>query len=447
MKKNRKGFTLTELLAIIVIISILITLAVPAILKYIKLSKDKMNISNAVNTANSVLAYYTSSRMKEGMTYDLNSINSKNLLGKELHKSPYGYPYDDSSYVYVDSSNQIYICLLDTFGNAIGLIDDKGELNSISLKEIDKTYKILKLDKTKRCKAYSENGGGLSGGNDGENIKLSKLILGNNNSNVLPNIPTLNNEYSIAGDPVGLYVSTDTNDGKSTYYFRGNVENNYVEFGGNIWRIVRINEDGTIRLLLTDSIASFLYYPFNINYDNIDYMYFSNSDVEQGIKRAVDTWYNDELKASEKYIADTNFCEKYKVSPSTTYYTAGNETVISYENYIANFKCSTDSNGKGILKSKIGLLSYDEAIHAGTYPNKKSDSYIKTKGNRVYWLISPAGFEEDYNSTAWYLGDENKLTNVQVSMIGSTVRPVISIYDRPATGSGTYDDPYVLNID
>ena len=32
-------------------------------------------------------------------------------------------------------------------------------------------------------------------------------------------------------------------------------------------------------------------------------------------------------------------------------------------------------------------------------------------------------------------------------MIGSTVRPVISIYDRPATGSGTYDDPYVLNID
>ena len=83
MKKNRKGFTLTELLAIIVIISILITLAVPAILKYIKLSKDKMNISNAVNTANSVLAYYTSSRMKEGMTYDLNSINSKNLLGNE----------------------------------------------------------------------------------------------------------------------------------------------------------------------------------------------------------------------------------------------------------------------------------------------------------------------------------------------------------------------------
>ena len=447
MKKNKKGFTLTELLAIIVIISILITLAVPAILKYIKLSKDKMNISNAVNTANSVLAYYTSSRMKEGMTYDLNSINSKNLLGKELHKSPYGYPYDDSSYVYVDSSNQIYICLLDTFGNAIGLIDDKGELNSISLKEIDKTYKILKLDKTKRCKAYSENGGGSSGGNDGENIKLSKLILGNNNINVLPNIPTLNNEYSIAGDPVGLYVSTDTNDGKSTYYFRGNVENNYVEFGGNIWRIVRINENGSIRLLLNDGINNNTrYYKINPSYNNYTYMYYSNSNVENGIKRTLDTWYNDNLKTYEDYIADTEFCEQFKVAWISSYATAGSVTVPLYSSYTSNFKCSNDGNGKGILTSKVGLLTYDEAVHAGNYHGKSSASYI-TNSNFNYWLMSPSGARNNYIASDWGVSDDGSIDSYTVDS-SLIVRPVISLKAGIlATGSGTTDDPYVLNID
>ena len=46
-------------------------------------------------------------------------------------------------------------------------------------------------------------------------------------------------------------------------------------------------------------------------------MYYSNSDVENGIKRTVDTWYNNNLKSYENYIADTELCEQYKVSPDT----------------------------------------------------------------------------------------------------------------------------------
>ena len=53
-------------------------------------------------------------------------------------------------------------------------------------------------------------------------------------------------------------------------------------------------------------------------------MYYSNSDVENGIKRTVDTWYNNNLKSYENYIADTELCEQYKVSPDTNF-TAGNE--------------------------------------------------------------------------------------------------------------------------
>ena len=45
----------------------------------------------------------------------------------------------------------------------------------------------------------------------------------------------------------GLYQGTD--DYGTAYYYRGNVKNNNVYFAGYYWRIVRINGDGSIRLM------------------------------------------------------------------------------------------------------------------------------------------------------------------------------------------------------
>ena len=45
----------------------------------------------------------------------------------------------------------------------------------------------------------------------------------------------------------GLYKSVD--DFGDTYYYRGNVKNNNVYFAGFYWQIIRINGDGSIRLL------------------------------------------------------------------------------------------------------------------------------------------------------------------------------------------------------
>ena len=46
---------------------------------------------------------------------------------------------------------------------------------------------------------------------------------------------------------VGLYKTSD--DYGDSYYFRGNIDNNYVEFAGYVWRIIRINGDGSIRMI------------------------------------------------------------------------------------------------------------------------------------------------------------------------------------------------------
>ena len=327
---------------------------------------------------------------------------------------------------------------------------------------------------------------------------LKDMLLYNND--IVKEEPTLTDSYDSAGDKLGLYVSTDTNDGRPTYYFRGgngcrgvamteeictllggtiftasisscrdksykyyftnnltqeqclanggiydeNAINNNLTFAGLMWRIVRINENGSIRLLLNDGINNNTKYKFNPTSNNYSYMYYSNSDVDNGVKRILDTWYDNNLKNYESYIADTEFCEQFKVALSSTWVTAGSVTVPLYSSYTSNFKCSTDGNGKVILTSKVGLLTIDEAVHAGNYYKKVSSSYI-TNSKYSYWLMSPAGASNDNYAHAWSV---SKDSGIQSPSSSSTlvVRPVISLKAGIlATGSGTKTDPYVIH--
>ena len=102
------------------------------------------------------------------------------------------------------------------------------------------------------------------------NVKKSKVVLKDEILKANPLItkePTLTTSSNNSNDESGLYASTDTNTSKPTYYFRGNVDNNYVKFAGFTWRIVRINEDGTIRIVMQDGINN-KYTKFNSNYNN-----------------------------------------------------------------------------------------------------------------------------------------------------------------------------------
>ena len=252
---------------------------------------------------------------------------------------------------------------------------------------------------------------------------LSTLILGTNNSNVLSATATLSDTYSSVGDASGLYKSTDEEtDGGATYFYRGAVTNNYVKFAGKMWKIIRINENGTIRLLSRKNIVN--YSSFNNTNDNKS-MYYSNSDVEGGAKYIVDTWYNDNLKNYENYIADTEFCEM-----------TGANLLDS------SFKCTPDRNGKGSLILKVGLLTYDEALHAGNHPNKDSNSYI-TDGT-LYCLMSPATLIGD--ATIFLVSKGGKIINShRVTGRICSIKPVISLKaDTLAIGSGTEADPYVV---
>ena len=48
----------------------------------------------------------------------------------------------------------------------------------------------------------------------------------------------------------GIYMTTNTESGKPVYYYRGNVDNNYVLFANGCWRIIRTTETGGVKLIL-----------------------------------------------------------------------------------------------------------------------------------------------------------------------------------------------------
>ena len=52
----------------------------------------------------------------------------------------------------------------------------------------------------------------------------------------------------------GLYMAED--DDGASYYYRGAVKNNYVSFAGFIWRIIRQNGDGSVRMIYSGKTTS-----------------------------------------------------------------------------------------------------------------------------------------------------------------------------------------------
>ena len=256
--------------------------------------------------------------------------------------------------------------------------------------------------------------------------------------------PTLTTSSNNTSDESGLYKSTATNTGEPTYYFRGNVENNYVSFAGFTWRIVRINEDGTIRIIMQDGINNKATYAFNSKYSNYTYMYYSNSNV----KTVLENWYQKNIVSQEdldnKVASGAYYCEQAKVSyPSSSQ--AGNTLLTSYLNYNPNYKCINDSNGKGIVNSKIGLLTYDEILFAGGYAAKNNNSYY-LYNNTNYFTMSPAGLSSsDSNYRVWHVNSLGYLGNPYAAHSDS-VRPLINLKSdiQISDGDGTINSPFVV---
>ena len=280
----------------------------------------------------------------------------------------------------------------------------------------------------------------------------------------------------------GLYQTID--DYGTTYYYRGNVKNNIVQFAGFYWQIVRINGDGSIRLIYngTEKNASGnrqminnTTVAFNTKYNAptyIGYMY-GNPDgatfdevhantTSSTIKTTVDDWYKTNIadKGYSSYVSNAvGFCGDRTLTGGDGISTSSYSYFGAYERYSKNaaqLTCpnkerdlytTTDSNvGNNSLTYPIGLITYDELVFAGMdgrHINKLSYIY----SNKYYWTMSPSIFSATGNRA--YIWSENNIGYMLEYWIANDLgaRPVINLkFDVKITGgTGTANDPFVVD--
>ena len=323
---------------------------------------------------------------------------------------------------------------------------------------------------------------------------LAETILANNE--VKAPITTPGAAISTASE--ALLASTEDDYGTS-YYFRGAVTNNYVEFANKCWRIVRVGGDGSVKLILhndnttgaanpcdaannSDS-AAFARYSgttyksaFNKRYNDNAYLGFKygtpgSSTYEathantndSTILNNLETWYTNNLKTYADAIADTEWCnDKTNVTDTTfkpsdysnvngsgygindTYYGA-TKRLLSADNKAGGTGPSLKCNGElSKITSKVGLITADELAFAGyAFERNNTTTYLQENAtDSRWWSLSPGRFGSSY-ACVWFVGGSSVDFNDYYVDNSYGLRPSIFLKSTTnVTGNGTSDKPY-----
>ena len=298
-----------------------------------------------------------------------------------------------------------------------------------------------------------------------------------------------------------LLASTEDDYGTS-YYFRGAVKNNYVQFANKFWRIVRVGGDGFVKLILhndnkagaanpcasanNSTSAAFARFSgttytsaFNSSYNDNAYVGFKYGTVgasdyatthantnKSTILTNLETWYTNNLKTYESVIDDNVWCndktnvtdtsyDPWGITPNgkgyaknVTYYGA-TQRLVSKSKSAGGTGPSLKCNGElSKITSKVGLITADELAFAGYAFNiGNTTTYLQENATDTYWWsLSPINFNGS-NAYVWsVVGSLGGLYNYSVRN-ACGLRPSISLVSSTtiSSGTGTSEDPYVVN--
>ena len=279
---------------------------------------------------------------------------------------------------------------------------------------------------------------------------------------------------------VGMYYIMD--DYGKSYFYRGLVDDNNIIFNDICWKIIRINGNGTIRVIYnglasnntcnaTGTSTEIGNSVFNLSGDNtyIGYMHGNASSTtyndthknlyNSNIKTTIDTWYENNISNTnyKKYISDTLFCnDRTAVTGTgigtsiTNYYGPKDRydhsnSVLTCTNKNDRFTVHDNSLGNGQLKYPTSLISLDEVHLSGTKYNSENISfYLYTSSG--YWTLGASDYNDSDKSMIFGVMNNGSIAP-QESNTQLGVRPVINLKQgiKITSGDGTQNTPYVIN--
>lgn len=293
---NKKGFTLVELLSIIIVISFIATFSFSVVSKKIKQSKEKL--------------YDT-------LISDIESAGKKYM----------NYPEKN-----IDEFHLNTICIsIEQLQDAGHL--EKGEIKNPINKKIMTGFVEVKYDENTNQYKYNY----VDKCTETNIIPISKTILNNE-------------EIKVINSTDGLYETTDS------YVFKGNNPNNYIRFNGSIWRIISIDkETNMVKIINLNGSQQTWQEDGMIEYLNNDYT--NGSTYLDDVKEMIFT--NSKWNAGKIDSLDSVLVLKSQEKQTTEYHTIGLLSVSEYVDASLSNDCYSNNNCSSYLSKNSNYYLYN----------------------------------------------------------------------------------------
>ena len=358
------GFTLIELLAVIIILAIVAIIATPIILNVVENVRVSAGRSEASMIYSGINNYCATSAME-------NQLNG-------------------TTDICADGVTTTEVSTIINLGNAsvTEVAYSNGKVTNLVVESNSHTFTLcvdgsFAIDDEECEIAPDDPDVGLVGDT------ISSTVL-----TQFPELATTGNGCTTPGDNNYSYM-----DG---CYIKGNPSNNYIWYSGFLWRIMGINADGTVRMIVDENVTAL---PWG-----------ANSTAENWDGSHVKEWLND------------YFYNRLKGNDIITNQTWCSETTISSSS--ARTTCTTNLS---IEQAKVGLITLDEYNLANG-----TDSYLDIAQNQ--WTLTPYD-----GSNVWFFDVSSHAYNYNVNnSLG--VRAVINVNADAiiTSGNGTWSSPYEI---
>ena len=202
----------------------------------------------------------------------------------------------------------------------------------------------------------------------------------------------INNNKITSAD--GLHQDTEG------HYFKGHVSNNYVKFANRLFRVIRINKNGTVKVISEDIVASFLWGEESS---------YANSNLKSWLSTDETGVYYKTLPNPQNYLAYTNYSEDR----------------LSSSKVISNMQKEKD------YLTTLTIADYSTAGGKESFLNN----------NHAFWVI---GIDQDANNL--FIDTDGSIESA-LSYEAYGVRVVLTFKKdiNIASGDGTIENPYLIN--
>ena len=321
---NKKGFTLIELIAVVVIMGMILLIVFPATTRLIRSNEDK-KYDTYYDAVQQELELYARTRRDE-----LGGINGNGCAEDKRLSELLDYDYISE---YKEDKGVTCLSPGDYSTNKLVILNIDPSKDYIDVRIDNKKGKIS-VQYSMICVKNFDDPAGMS-------LLYKKLI--EKSSTCESYVPETTN--SLINEIKGKYT-VEVEPGTATSFVKGTPNNNYVLYSGKLWRIISYNENDRTIKLVSDDIVSLA------SYDNKTFETYERSNIALWL----DKYFLPTLRNPYKFLIDERWYYSQIDSNPSAQITSGD----SYS-------------------SKVGLLNNYEYIKGKTF---------LTKSDEPFWLVS-----------------------------------------------------------